>query len=119
MPDSSGTRPLLPRGMLIIVGIAAALMAAVGQPEEHSRMRWRQCSWESSVDHCSRRRLPARHGLAGWVGTMRSLVAVFGIVALLFVLVVSGSSWPELEEYAPHTALSCGNRSRAARRLTN
>ena len=84
-------------------------------------MRWRQCSWESSCrPPFTPRRLRARHGLAGWVGTMLSLVAVFGIVALLFVLVVSGSSWPAcLRNTRPTWHLSFGRRSRAARRLTN
>ena len=87
-------------------------------------MRWRQCSWESSCrSPFTPRRLPARHGLAGWVGTMRSLVAVFGIVALLFVLVVSGVQLAGLlEDYAPHMAFVVWTSipgGKAADQLTN
>jgi hypothetical protein len=54
----------------------------------------------------------ARHGLPGWVGTVLSLVPVFGIVAPLFVLVVSGSSWPAcLRTTRPTWHLSCRRRS--------
>ena len=49
------------------------------------------------------RRLSARRGLPGWVGTLLSLVAADGIVAaLLFILVVSGMQLTGmLQDYAP------------------
>ena len=68
VPDSSGTRPLLPRGMLIIVGIAAALMAAVGQPESILGCGGASVLGNRLVDHRSRRAgcLPVMALLVGW-----------------------------------------------------
>ena len=57
------------------------------------------------------------------MGTVLSLVAVFGIVALLFVLVVSGVQLAGLlEDYAPHMAFVVWTSipgGKAADQLTN
>ena len=103
VPDSSGTRPLLPRGMMIIVGIAAALVAAVGLRAFSDVVAPVFLGLVLSITVQPLRRLPARHGLPGWVGTVLSLIAVYSIVAaLLFILVVSGVQLAGLlQDYAP------------------
>jgi AI-2 transport protein TqsA len=103
MPHWSGTRPLLPRGILIIVGIAAALVAAVGLRAFSDVVAPVFLGLVLSITVQPLRRLPARHGLPGWVGTVLSLIAVYSIVAaLLFILVVSGVQLAGLlQDYAP------------------
>ena len=103
VPDSSGTRPLLPRGLLIIVGIASALVAALGLRAFSDVVAPVFLGLVLSITVQPLRRLPARHGLPGWVGTVLSLIAAYAIVAaLLFILVVSGVQLAGLlQDYAP------------------
>src|SRR4051812_38554731 len=98
-----GPRASGPRGILIIGGVAAAFVAAprprgvfhVGGPG------FLGLGFPIPVQPL--RRLPARRGLPGWVGTVLSLVAVYAIVAaLLFILVVSGVQLAGLlDDYEP------------------
>jgi AI-2 transport protein TqsA len=96
-------RPLLPRGLLIIGGIAAALVAALGLRAFSDVIAPVFLGLVLSITVQPLRRLPARHGLAHWIGTLLSLVAVYAIVAsLLFILVVSGVQLAGLlQDYAP------------------
>jgi AI-2 transport protein TqsA len=89
--------------MMIIVGIAAALVAAVGLRAFSDVVAPVFLGLVLSITVQPLRRLPARHGLPGWVGTVLSLIAVYAIVAaLLFILVVSGVQLAGLlQDYAP------------------
>lgn len=90
-PDVPRGRPLFSRGLSIIVGIAAALVAALGVQAFSDVIAPLFLGLVLSIAVHPLRRWPARHGLPGWVGTLLSLVAVYAIVAsLLFILVVSG-----------------------------
>ena len=102
-PEQPETRPLLPRGLLIIVGIAAALVAALGLRAFSGVVAPVFLGLVLSITVQPLRRLPARYRLPGWVGTALSLVAVYAIVAaLLFILVVSGIQLAGLlDDYAP------------------
>lgn len=102
-PEPPGMRPLLPRGLSIVVGIAAALVAAVGLRAFSDVVAPVFLGLVLSITVQPLRRLPARHRLPGWVGTVLSLVAVYAIVAaLLFILVVSGVQLAGLlDDYAP------------------
>src|SRR4051794_19504546 len=96
-------RSLLPRGLLIIVGIAAFLVAALGVRAFSDVIGPVFLGLVLSITVQPLRRLPHRHGLPGWVGTVVSLVAVYAIVAaLLFILVASGLQLAGLlQDYAP------------------
>src|SRR5215203_7288495 len=63
VPDSSGTRPLLPRGLLIIVGIASAPVAAAGLRAFSDVVAPVFLGLVLSITVQPLRRLPARHGL--------------------------------------------------------
>jgi predicted PurR-regulated permease PerM len=101
--EPANVRPVLPRGVVIIVGIAAALGAALGVQAFSDVVAPIFLGLVLSITVQPLRRLPARHGLPGWLGTVLSLVAVYGIVAaLLFILVVSGIQLAALlQDYAP------------------
>jgi AI-2 transport protein TqsA len=96
-------RPLLPRGLLIILGIAGTLVAALGVRAFSDVFAPVFLGLVLSVTVQPLRRLPARRGLPGWVGTLLSLIAVYAIVAaLLFILAISGVQLAGLlEDYAP------------------
>lgn len=99
----SDAQPVLPRGLLIIVGIAAALVAALGVRAFSDVLAPVFLGLVLSIVVQPLRRLPARYGLPAWVGMALSLVAVYAIVAgLLFTVVVSGVQLAAmLEDYAP------------------
>ena len=85
------SQPLLPRGLLIILGIAGALVAALGLRAFSDVFAPVFLGVVLSITVQPLRRLPARRGLPGWVGTVLSLIAVYAIVAaLLFILAISG-----------------------------
>jgi AI-2 transport protein TqsA len=85
------SQPLLPRGLLIILGISGALVAALGIRAFSDVFAPVFLGVVLSITVQPLRRLPARHGLPGWVGTVLSLIAVYAIVAaLLFILAISG-----------------------------
>ena len=101
--DDNVARPLLPRGLLIILGIAGALVAALSVREFADVLAPVFLGLVLSITVQPLRRLPARRGLPGWVGTVLSLIAVYAIVAaLLFILAISGVQLAGLlEDYAP------------------
>lgn len=117
-PEPPGTGPLLPRGLLIVVGIAAALVAALGLRAFSGVVAPVFLGLVLSITVQPLRRLPARYRLPGWVGTALSLVAVYAIVAaLLFILVVSGIQLAGLlDDYAPQFQAFVGNLNQT---LTN
>jgi AI-2 transport protein TqsA len=85
------SQPLLPRGLLIILGIAGALVAALGVRAFSDVFAPVFLGVVLSITVQPLRRLPARRGLPGWLGTLLSLIAVYAIVAaLLFILAISG-----------------------------
>jgi AI-2 transport protein TqsA len=85
------SQPLLPRGLLIILGIAGALVAALGVRAFSDVFAPVFLGLVLSITVQPLRRLPARRGLPGWLGTVLSLIAVYAIVAaLLFILAISG-----------------------------
>jgi len=88
---------------LIIGGVAAALVAALGLRAFSDVVSPVFLGLVLSITVQPLRRLPARRGLPGWVGTVLSLVAVYAIVAaLLFILVVSGVQLAGLlDDYEP------------------
>ncbi len=97
------SRPLLPRGLLIILGISGALVAALGVRAFSGVFAPVFLGVVLSITVQPLRRLPARRGLPGWVGTVLSLIAVYAIVAaLLFILGISGVQLAGLlQDYAP------------------
>lgn len=92
-----------PRGLLIVIGIAAVLVAALGLRAFASVVAPVFLAVVLAVTVQPLRGLPARWGLPRWVGALLSLVAVYTIViGLIVVLVVSGAQLATLlEEYAP------------------
>jgi predicted PurR-regulated permease PerM len=92
-----------PRGLLIMIGIAAVLVAALGLRAFASVVAPVFLAVVLAITVQPLRRLPARRGLPNWVGALLSLVAVYAIViGLIVVLVVSGAQLATLlEEYAP------------------
>jgi len=102
---------LLPRGLLIILGIAGALVAALGVRAFSDVFAPVFLGLVLSITVQPLRRLPARRGLPGWVGTVLSLIAVYAIVAaLLFILAISGVQLAGLlQDYAPQFQAFLGN----------
>jgi predicted PurR-regulated permease PerM len=92
-----------PRGLLIMIGIAAVLVAALGLRAFAGVVAPVFLAVVLAITVQPLRRLPARRGLPNWVGALLSLVAVYAIViGLIVVLVVSGAQLATLlEEYAP------------------
>jgi predicted PurR-regulated permease PerM len=100
----AGPPPLLvSRGLLIAVGLAAVLVAALGLRAFASVVAPVFLALVLSITVQPLRRLPARHGLPAWLGTVLSLVAVYLIVlGLIVILVLSGVQLAGLlEDYAP------------------
>ena len=64
------SRPLLPRGLLIILGISGALVAALGVRAFSGVFAPVFLGVVLSITVQPLRRLPARRGLPGWVGTV-------------------------------------------------
>jgi AI-2 transport protein TqsA len=97
------SRPVLPRGLLMVIGVAAALVAAAGLQAFAGVVAPVFLAVVLSITVQPLRRLPVRHGLPAWLGTVLSLVAVYGIVAVLIViLVLSGAQLAGLlAEYTP------------------
>lgn len=103
--DPSAPRPAPPtlsRGLLIAIGVAAVLVAALGLRAFAGVVAPVFLALVLSITVQPLRHLPARHGLPGWIGTVLSLVAVYLIVVgLVVILVLSGAQLAGLlEEYA-------------------
>ncbi|MET1004006.1 MAG: AI-2E family transporter [Propionibacteriaceae bacterium] len=93
----------LSRGLLIAIGLAAVLVAALGLRAFAGVVAPVFLALVLSITVQPLRRLPARHGLPTWIGVVLSLVAVYLIVLVLIVtLVLSGVQLAGLlEDYAP------------------
>ncbi len=93
----------LPRGFVIIVGIAAALVAALGLREFADVIAPVFLALILSIVVHPIRGLAARYKLPGWLGAVFSLIGVYAIVGGLFaILVVAGIQFADLvESYGP------------------
>lgn len=96
-------RPLLPRSLLIVMGVSAVLVAAVGLRIFAGVVAPVFLALVLSITVQPLRRLPLRHGFPGWLGTLLSLFAAYGIVVgLVVILAISGIQLVGLlEDYAP------------------
>jgi predicted PurR-regulated permease PerM len=102
--DADATpRPALPRGLMIAVGVAAVLVAALGIQAFAGVFAPVFLALVLSITVQPLRRFPVRHGLPAWLGTALSLVAVYAmVVGLVFILVISGLQLAGLlNDYAP------------------
>ena len=93
----------IPRGLLIIVGAAAALGAALGIQAFSEIIGPLFLAVVLSITVHPLRRVSGRFGLPAWIGMVLSLVAVYAIVLFLVViLMISGTQLAGLlQEYAP------------------
>jgi len=101
----------LPRGLLLIVGIAAALVAALGLKAFTDVVGPLFLAVVLSIVVHPVRRISHRFHLPGWVGMILSLIAVYCIVAgLVVVLLLSGAQLAGLlEESAPEFQALAGD----------
>jgi predicted PurR-regulated permease PerM len=93
----------LPRGLIILLGIAAALITALGLREFAAVLGPVFLALVLSIVVHPVRRFADRHNFPAWVGIILSLLAVYGIVAGLFaILVISGIQFASLlQDYGP------------------
>jgi AI-2 transport protein TqsA len=93
----------LPRGLIILLGVAAALGAALGLREFRTILGPVFLALVLSIAVHPVRRFADRHAWPAWLGIILSLLAVYGIVAGLFaILVVAGIQFATLlQDYAP------------------
>jgi AI-2 transport protein TqsA len=93
----------LPRGLIILLGVAAALVAALGMREFNQILGPVFLALVLSIAVHPVRRIADRFGLPAWLGIVFSLIAVYGIVVGLFtILVISGIQFATLlQSYAP------------------
>jgi len=100
---AEGLRPTLPRGLTIVVGVAAVLVAALGLRAFAEVVGPVFLGLVLSITVQPLRRWPVRHGLPSWLGTALSLVAVYAmVVGLIAILVISGIQLAGLlTDYAP------------------
>jgi len=106
-------QPALPRGLIILLGIASALVAALGMRQFSGILGPVFLALVLSITVHPVRRLADRHGLPSWLGVILSLIAVYGIVAgLFFILVISGIQFAALlQDYAPQFQAFLGQAS--------
>ena len=93
----------MPRGLMIAIGVAAVLVAALGLQAFAGVVAPVFLALVLSITVQPLRRLPVRHGLPAWLGTVLSLVAVYAmVVGLVVILVISGLQLAGLlDDYAP------------------
>lgn len=93
----------LPRGLIILLGLAAALIAALGLREFSDILGPIFLALVLSIVVHPVRRLADRYHLPSWLGIILSLVAVYGIVLGLFaILIIAGIQFATLlQDYAP------------------
>jgi AI-2 transport protein TqsA len=96
-------RPALPRGLIILLGLAAALVAALGMREFSNVLGPVFLALVLSIAVHPVRRLADRHHLPAWLGVILSLIAVYGIVfGLVAILVIAGIQFASLlQDYSP------------------
>jgi predicted PurR-regulated permease PerM len=93
----------LPRGLIILLGVAAALGAALGLREFKTILGPVFLALVLSIAVHPVRRFADRHAWPAWLGVILSLLAVYAIVAGLFaILVIAGIQFATLlQDYAP------------------
>ena len=93
----------LPRGLIILLGVAAALGAALGLREFSTILGPVFLALVLSIAVHPVRRFADRHAWPAWLGVILSLLAVHAIVAGLFaILVIAGIQFATLlQDYAP------------------
>ena len=93
----------LPRGLIILLGVAAALGAALGLREFRTILGPVFLALVLSITVHPVRRFADRHAWPAWLGVILSLLAVYAIVAGLFaILVIAGIQFATLlQDYAP------------------
>jgi predicted PurR-regulated permease PerM len=96
-------QPALPRGLIILLGVAAALVAALGMRQFSNSLGPVFLALVLSIAVHPVRRFADRRRWPAWLGVILSLVAVYAIVAgLFFILVISGIQFAALlQDYAP------------------
>jgi AI-2 transport protein TqsA len=99
----ASNRWALPRGLIILLGVAAALGAALGLREFRTILGPVFLALVLSIAVHPVRRFADRHAWPAWLGVILSLLAVYAIVAGLFaILVVAGIQFATLlQDYAP------------------
>ncbi len=108
-------RPVLPRGLMIAIGIAAVLVAALGLRAFAGVVAPVFLALVLSITVQPLRRFPVRHGLPAWLGTVLSLVAVYAmVVGLVAILALSGLQLAGLlDDYASQFQATLQNLSAA------
>jgi predicted PurR-regulated permease PerM len=93
----------LPRGLIILLGVAAALIVALGMRQFSGILGPVFMALVLSIAVHPVRRLAARYHLPAWLGMILSLVAVYAIVFGLFaILVIAGIQFASLlQSYGP------------------
>jgi AI-2 transport protein TqsA len=93
----------LPRGLIILLGVAAALAAAIGMRQFANILGPVLLALVLSIAVHPVRRFADRHRWPSWLGMILALVAVYGIVFGLFaILVIAGIQFASLvQDYAP------------------
>ena len=96
-------RPAFPRGLTILLGIAAALVVALGMRQFANILGPVFMALVLSIAVHPVRRLAARYHLPAWLGMILSLITVYLIVFGLFaILVVAGIQFASLlQSYGP------------------
>jgi AI-2 transport protein TqsA len=106
-------QPALPRGLIILLGVAAALVAALGMRQFSNILGPVFLALVLSIAVHPVRRFADRRRWPAWLGVILSLVAVYAIVAgLFFILVISGIQFGALlQDYAPQFQAFLGQAS--------
>ncbi len=99
----ASVRPAFPRGLIILLGIAAALVVALGMRQFANILGPVFLALVLSIAVHPIRRLAARYHLPAFVGMILSLIAVYLIVFGLFtILVIAGIQFASLlQSYGP------------------
>jgi AI-2 transport protein TqsA len=93
----------LPRGLIILLGVAAALVVALGMRQFSNILGPVFMALVLSIAVHPVHRLAARYHLPAWLGMILSLIAVYAIVFGLFaILVIAGIQFASLlQSYGP------------------
>ena len=93
----------LPRGLIILLGVAAALVVALGMRQFSNILGPVFMALVLSIAVHPVHRLAARYHLPAWLGMILSLIAVYAIVFGLFaILVIAGVQFASLlQSYGP------------------
>src|SRR5215204_6026366 len=93
----------LPRGLIILLGVAAALVAALGMRQFANILGPVFMALVLSIAVHPIRKLADRYRLPAWLGMILSLIAVYGIVfGLATILVIGGIQFATLlQDYGP------------------